>query len=75
MGWVLFKLNRPREALDYLLQAIEEARRPDAALYDHLGDVYAALNQHDHAAEAWRKSLSVEPNRQIQQKLDAWPAN
>ena len=75
LGWVLFKLNRPREALDYLLQATDESRRPDAALYDHLGDIYAALNQRDKAAEAWRKSLSVEPNRQIQQKLDAWSAH
>ena len=69
LGWVLFKLNCPREALDYLLQAIANSRRPDAAIYDHLGDIYAALNQHDQATEAWRKSLSVEPNRQIEKKL------
>ncbi len=69
LGWVLFKLNRPREALDYLLRASENSSRPDAGHYDHLGDVYAALNQRDRAAEAWRKSLSVEPNPQIQKKL------
>jgi protein O-mannosyl-transferase len=69
LGWVLFKLNRAPEALDYLLQAIENSRKPDAALYDHLGDIYAALNQREKAAEAWRQSLSVEPNRQIQKKL------
>jgi tetratricopeptide (TPR) repeat protein len=44
LGWVLFKLNRPREALSYQLQAIEKSNRPDAALLDHLGDIYAALN-------------------------------
>ena len=69
LGWVLFKLNRPREALDYQLQAIENSSRPDAGHYDHLGDIYAALNQREQAAEAWRKSLSVEPNPQIQKKL------
>ncbi len=69
LGWVLFKLNRPREALGYLLKAVENSRRPDAALYDHLGDIYAALNQRDQAVEAWRKSLSVEPNDQIRKKL------
>jgi tetratricopeptide (TPR) repeat protein len=69
LGWVLFKLNRPGEALDYLLKAVDNSKEPDATLYDHLGDVYAALNQHDQAAEAWRKSLAVEPNRQIQKKL------
>jgi tetratricopeptide (TPR) repeat protein len=75
LGWVLLKLNRPGEALDYLLKAIENSNGLDAALYDHLGDVYAALNQHEKAAEAWRKSLSVEPNRQIQKKLGDWSAH
>ncbi len=65
----MFKLNRPREALGYLLQAVENSRKPDAALCDHLGDVYAAPNQRNQAAEAWRKSLSVQPNRQIQKKF------
>ena len=75
MGWVLLKLNRPREALDYLLQAIENSDQPDASFYDHLGDIYAALNQREKAAEAWRKSLSVEPSRRIQKKLGDWPAD
>jgi tetratricopeptide (TPR) repeat protein len=69
MGCVLFKLNSPREALDYLLKAIENSSRPDAALYDHLGDIYAALNQRRKAADAWRRSLSVEPDPRIQKKL------
>jgi tetratricopeptide (TPR) repeat protein len=69
LGWVLFKLNRSREALDYQLQASENSSRPDAGHYDHLGDIYAALNQPEQAAESWRKSLSVEPNPQIQKKL------
>jgi tetratricopeptide (TPR) repeat protein len=71
MGWVLLKLNRPGEGLDYLLKAIENSSRPDASLYDHLGDIYAALNQLDNAAVAWRKSLSLEPNPQVQKKLGA----
>jgi protein O-mannosyl-transferase len=75
MGWVLLKLNRPREALDYLLKATENSAQPDASLYDHLGDIYAALNQREKAAEAWRKSLSVEPSRQIQKKLGDWPTD
>ena len=74
MGWVLLKLNRPREALDYLLKAIENSNQPDASIYDHLGDTYAALNQREKAAEAWRKSQSVEPSPQIQKKLD-WSAH
>jgi tetratricopeptide (TPR) repeat protein len=75
MGWVLLKLNRPREALDYLLKAIENSNQPDASIYDHLGDTYAALNQREKAAEAWRKSQSVEPSRQIQKKRGDWSAH
>jgi tetratricopeptide (TPR) repeat protein len=74
MGWVLFKLNQPKEALPYLLEAIENSKKPDATLLDHLGDIYSSLKEHEQAREAWRKSLSVEPNEKIKQKLDASPS-
>jgi tetratricopeptide (TPR) repeat protein len=70
-GWVLFKLNRPGEALVYLLKAVELSVVPDAAQYAHLGDIYAALNQHDRAVAAWRTSVFLNPDPQIQKKLDA----
>jgi hypothetical protein len=39
-------------------------------LYDHLGDIYAALNELEKARDAWNKSLAVEPNEQIRKKLE-----
>lgn len=69
MAWVLFKLNQPREALAYMLKAVAAAEEPDATLFDHLGDIYAALNEPEKAREAWRKSLAVEPNEAVQKKL------
>ena len=42
---------------------------PDATLFDHLGDVYAALHESDKAREAWRKSLQIEPNKEVEKKL------
>ena len=71
LGWVLFKLRQPKEALGYTLKAVELSDEPDATLYDHLGDIYAALNQPDKARDAWTKSLAVEPNDQIRKKLEA----
>ena len=71
LGWVLYKLNKPKEALPWLLKSIEYAEEADATLYDHLGDIYSALQQPDKAREAWRKALSVEPSEQIQKKLGA----
>jgi len=67
---VLFKSDQAKEALEYLLKAVELSEEPDATLYEHLGDIYAALNQPDKARDAWQKSLTVEPNEQVKKKMD-----
>jgi tetratricopeptide (TPR) repeat protein len=71
MAWVLYKLDSPEEALVFQLQAVEKAEEPDPVLFDHLGDIYAALQQPDLAREAWQKALDLEPNEEIEQKLQA----
>jgi tetratricopeptide (TPR) repeat protein len=71
MGWVLFKLNQPKEALDYLLKAVSLNGEPDATLYDHLGDIYSALHQAEKAHEAWSKSLAVEASELVRKKIDS----
>ena len=71
LGWVLYKLNRPAEALGWLQKAIEHSEQPDAALYDHLGDIYAAMEKHPEARDAWQKAISIEPNQDIEKKLGA----
>ena len=69
LGWVLFKLDKPKEALPYMLKALENSEEPDSTLYDHLGDIYSSLHQAEKAREAWQKAVSIEPNEQIQKKL------
>jgi len=71
LAWVLFKLGDAKAALPYVLQAVELSEEPDATLYDHLGDIYAALKEADKAVEAWRKSVSVEANEAVQKKIEA----
>jgi tetratricopeptide (TPR) repeat protein len=73
LGWVLFKLNQPKDGLQQILKAAEVSEKPDATIYDHLGDIYAALNQQEKAREAWRKSLSLEPNNGVRKKLGLEP--
>jgi tetratricopeptide (TPR) repeat protein len=78
LGWVLFKLKRTDEALKYLLQAVENAEKPDPTLLDHLGDIYTALGRVQEARSAWRKALDAEPTddtqkREIKQKLEGAP--
>jgi len=70
MGWVLFKLNQPQQALDYALKAAQGLEKPDATVFDHLGDIYQALKQSDKAREAWQKSLKLEPSEQVRKKLN-----
>jgi len=71
MAWVLFKLNQPAEALPYALKAVELSEKPDATVFDHVGDIYAAVKQPEKAREFWRKALALEPNDEIRKKLDA----
>ena len=75
LGWVLYKLNRPAEALGWLQKAIEHSEEPDPTLYDHLGDVYANMDRLPEAREAWRKSVSIEPNTEIEKKLGSREAS
>jgi tetratricopeptide (TPR) repeat protein len=70
MAWVLFKLNQPRQALDYELKAMANSEEEDAELYDHLGDIYSALGQKQKARDAWRKSLRLESNDEVRKKLE-----
>jgi len=70
LAWVLFKLNQPQAALETELKAIANSEEPDAEIYNHLGDIYAALGQTEKAREAWRKSISLGPNEQVQKKLE-----
>ncbi len=69
MAWVLHKKGNHQDALPYLEKAIQKVPA-DPIIFDHLGDVQAALDMKELAAESYRKSLSVNPdNLLVQQKL------
>lgn len=71
MAWVLFKQNKPAEALPYMKKAIELTPEPDATLLDHLGDILAAMKKPAEARDAWQKALKLEPKDEIRKKLEA----
>ncbi len=73
MAWVHFKLNQPKEALEFQLKALKFQKEPDATLHDHLGDIYAALKQLEQARAQWELALTIEPSDSIQKKLKAVP--
>ena len=73
MGWVLFKLGKHPEALDWLLKARQRMTEPDATVLDHVGDAAAACARWDLAREAWAASLKVEASPAIAKKLTEAP--
>lgn len=70
LAWVLFQLKRPAEALPWMEKAIKLAPKPDPTLFDHHGDILAALGRMAEAQAAWRMSLAVEDNPEVRRKLD-----
>ncbi|HEY1173310.1 MAG TPA: tetratricopeptide repeat protein [Verrucomicrobiae bacterium] len=73
MAWVLFKLNQPKPALEWMLKAMKHVEEEDATLFDHLGDIYASMKDYGKAREAWEKSLKIEVNNDVKKKLDSVP--
>ncbi len=69
MAWVLHKLGEPAAALDWQLKAVRFAGEADKVLFDHLGDIYAALGRMKEARDAWKKAIETEADDVIAAKL------
>lgn len=65
MGWVLYRMGRNKEGLDYLQRAFKQ--RPDPEIAAHLGEVLWALDQRDEARKVWAESLKAHPNNEVLQ--------
>lgn len=73
-AYILFRLGRYDEALEYQQQALQLYDNEDdagAEFYDHLGDIYFFLNRKDEALKNWQKALQLEPDSPvIKRKID-----
>lgn len=58
LGWAYHMRGQDETAKDYLLKAVEQDPSSPEIL-DHLGDVYAALNQLEDAHRQWQRALDV----------------
>ncbi|MFN7086628.1 MAG: tetratricopeptide repeat protein [Burkholderiales bacterium] len=63
MGWVLYRLGRHREALDYLQRAF--GLRPDPEIAAHLGEVLWADGQREQARKVWNGMLDEHPKNEV----------
>jgi tetratricopeptide (TPR) repeat protein len=66
MGWVLYRMGRNEESLDYLQRAYKQ--RPDAEIAAHLGEVLWALGRREEARRIWGGALKDHPKNEALQK-------
>lgn len=68
-GWILYKLNKPKEALKYIQKSME-IDNTNAEILEHLGDVYLKLKKFEKARDAYQKALQYDPeNESLIKKL------
>ncbi len=65
MGWVLYRMGRNEQGLDYLQRA--HALRPDAEIAAHLGEVLWVTGQRDQARKVWAEALKDHPKNEVLQ--------
>lgn len=65
MGWVLYRMGRNQEGLDYLQRAFKQ--RPDPEIAAHLGEVLWAMEKRDEARKIWAEALKDHPNNEVLQ--------
>jgi tetratricopeptide (TPR) repeat protein len=67
MGWVLFRLGRVEEALDYLQRAF--SGQEDAEIAAHLAEVLNALGREEEARAIWQKGAGIDPDNRAIERL------
>lgn len=65
MGWVLYRMGRGKEALDYVQRAYQQ--RPDPEIAAHLGELLWSLGRRDEARKVWGESLKDNPGNEVLQ--------
>lgn len=67
-AWILFKLKRYPEALEYQRKAVELATKPEDIsydLYEHLGDILFMNGEPAEALENWKEALKLNPDDEL----------
>lgn len=67
-GWILYRLGRTYEALQWLLKAAE-LDKEEPEIFDHAGDVLKAIGRDSEAILFWTRSHRVQPDPAVEKKL------
>ncbi|EIC21707.1 hypothetical protein Thi970DRAFT_01930 [Thiorhodovibrio frisius] len=60
MGWLLYRMGKPKEAEGYLRKALKQLS--DGEIAAHLGEVLWALGRRDEARQVWQQALDEFPD-------------
>lgn len=71
LGWLHFKKGNYEQALKDLLRAVENLKKEDPVVFEHLGDTYQKLGKTTEALNYWQRSLSLEDNPKVKEKIEA----
>ncbi len=63
LGWIHFKLENYEQAKKYIQQSIDTGDA-SAEVFEHLGDVYEALDDSENAIKWWNKALEDDSERE-----------
>jgi len=65
MGWVLYRMGRNKEGIDFLQRAF--SLRPDPEIAAHLGELLWASGQQGEARKVWNDALKEHPKNELLQ--------
>ena len=71
MAWVLFRMNRPKQALTYLEKAVQKLDT-DPTIHEHMGDILQSLGKRDRALDHFLKASVYSRNASdvLRKKID-----
>ena len=67
-GWILYKLGRHYEALQWLLKAAE-LDKEEPVILDHVGDALRSIGRDSEAILFWSRSHRFDPRPEVEKKL------
>ena len=70
-AWVYFKLEKYEKAQQWIDHSLELAEDPGFTLYDHAGDIYAALNLIESAIEYYELALASDLEDVDEEEVEA----
>jgi tetratricopeptide (TPR) repeat protein len=65
LGWIHYRKGKFDDALGELLRAEQNLTKPDAIVFEHIGDAYAKLNRIPQALEFWQKAIALTPDNKL----------